>query len=529
MSDLSGSTSFDTSGLTPGAKVAYFLYDDGYTWLARPVSFFLAPSPTSGPSPDGTLALVTTNPTVDSQITFSYSTSTVDSLNWVGLYDNPADGPTDQKYHAGSTVWTRAPLASGTVTLSTAAMSIGTHTAYFLYNDEYSWLAQPVTFTLVAAPPPPPPPHFVTDDFAATPVAPHGTVNQPLAGLWIDTLSPTATYRKTSGASWLKVSATGVVSGTAPTRPSTRPALITVQATDGAGHQASTTVEFTVENRSRQLKTASWNTWDAGTHVDNSAEKDLRTILTEGLDVIGLQETNGMDGKTLAARLGWNFIQTNGDLAIVSRYPLAAGYQPSTAVPALSATVQALGRTVRVWTTHLDETSYGPYSVCFDGLSGTAVRQQELTSTRYHQAQAVLAAMKSDLHHAKKTPVVLLADLASPSPLDWTKATSSGHCGAGALAWPVTTAVASAGLRDSFRITNPNPSTNAGITWSPIQVTNANGKAEPQDRIDYVDFAGGLRVLESHALVTGFPKPLPNVTANSWTSDHAAAVTTFVL
>jgi hypothetical protein len=529
VSDLSGSISFDTSGLTPGAKVAYFLYDDGYTWLARPVSFFLAPSATTGPSADGTLALITTNPTVDSEITFSYSTATVDSLNWVGLYDNPADGPTDQKYHAGSTVWARAPLISGAVTLSTAAMSIGTHTAYFLYNDDYSWLAQPVTFTLVAAPPPPPPPHFVTDDFAATPVAPHRAVNQPLAGLWIDTASATTTYRKTSGDGWLSVSESGVVTGTAPNRPSTHPALITVLATDGAGHQARTTVEVSVEKRSRQLKVASWNTWDAGAHVDSAAEKDLRTILTEGLDVVGLQETNGTDGKNLATRLGWNYSQSDGDLAIISRYPLIAGYQPSSAVPALSATVEALGTTLVVWTSHLDETGYGPYAACFDGQSATAVRQQELASTRYHQAQSVLAAMRSDLRRARSRPVLLLADLASPSPLDWTRATSAAHCGAGALAWPVTAAVSGAGLRDSFRVANPNPSTEPGITWSPIQATNANGEPEPQDRIDYVDFVGALRVVESHALVTGFPKPLPDVTGNSWTSDHAAAVTTFSL
>ena len=50
----------------------------------------------------------------------------------------------------------------------------------------------------------------------------------------------------------------------------------------------------------------------------------------------------------------------------------------------------------------------------------------------------------------------------------------------------------------------------------------------PQNRIDYVDVAGkGLTGIESHPLVTGFPAPLPDVSGNSWTSDHAAVVTTF--
>ncbi len=179
----SGQVTFDSSGLTPGAKVAYFLAKDGYTWLADPVSFFIAPG-SGGPTDDGTLTLTSTDLTVGAPLTFHYTTDTPDApanLNWVGLYDNPADGPTDQTYHAGSTVWSYVSGTSGDVTLDSSAMSVGTHTAYFLYDDGYTWLAKPVTFTLAAAPPPILA-HFASDDFSGGYVHTKAAVRQPLAG-----------------------------------------------------------------------------------------------------------------------------------------------------------------------------------------------------------------------------------------------------------------------------------------------------------------------------------------------------------
>lgn len=35
----SGTVSIPASGLSVGAYVAYYLYNDGYTWLANPVKF----------------------------------------------------------------------------------------------------------------------------------------------------------------------------------------------------------------------------------------------------------------------------------------------------------------------------------------------------------------------------------------------------------------------------------------------------------------------------------------------------------
>lgn len=68
-----------------------------------------------------------------------------------------------------------------------------------------------------------------------------------------------------------------------------------------------------------------------------------------------------------------------------------------------------------------------------------------------------------------------------------------------------------------------------GTTWSPVRPRHEDGGAEPQDRIDQVQYAGPLKVVEAHTLVTGWPRPVPDTAGNGWLSDHAAAVVTFSL
>jgi hypothetical protein len=127
-----------------------------------------------------------------------------------------------------------------------------------------------------------------------------------------------------------------------------------------------------------------------------------------------------------------------------------------------------------------------------------------------------------------RTPVVMLGDLASPSGRDWTRGTSASHCGAGAVDWPVPEVFRRAGLVDSYRTANRDPGTDPGTTWSPVVRTNSNGSAEPQDRIDYVDFSGGLRLASSDTVMVGWPSAT-DPAGNSWASDHAAVVSRFVI
>jgi sugar lactone lactonase YvrE len=159
ITDASGSSSFNTTGWAPGNYVAYFLYANGYTWLAKPVTFTITAA-VGAPTDDGTLTATTDSVEQGAPITFDYAvgeSSAVNSENWVGLYSDPGCGPVNQTYDCGSTTYNWTPDASGATTFSTASLAPGNYIAYFLYDNGYTWLAKPVTFTVTKAKPVPAP------------------------------------------------------------------------------------------------------------------------------------------------------------------------------------------------------------------------------------------------------------------------------------------------------------------------------------------------------------------------------------
>ncbi|AUG80212.1 hypothetical protein CFP65_5514 [Kitasatospora sp. MMS16-BH015] len=456
-----------------------------------------------------------TSPTEGDKLTFHWTTVDADPKNWVGVYDGtrlPGTG--------SSLVWKYTPATSGDVQLDTSALTGGPYTAYLCAKDGYGVLAQSAPFGFqpkpVAARP-----HAAVDALTATRVAPGGVVSVKLAGLWQHGTG-TPGYRRTGGDSWLTVTADGTVTGTAPSAAPAHPAIVTVEIKDPSGVTDTVTVQVPVLDPAAplRLKTASWNLWDAGTHSTDGFEKQLRVILTQGLDVLALQETAGTAAQALATALGWYAYQSPGSLGILSRYPLGSVTAVTGSLPAAAATLQLPGsRSVRFWAAGLDESNYGPYAIQ-DGQSAAQVQTAEGSSTRGRQAAALADAVQAD---AAKGPVILAAALSSPSHLDWTA--TSGHP---TLAWPVTVALQNAGLTDAYRAAHPDPVASPGATWSPTRKVRG-GNAEPQDRIDQVQYAGPLTLVEAHTLATGWPQADPATAANEWPSDTAAAVATFAL
>ena len=97
-------------------------------------------------------------------VTFTYSTPSnyLSTSNWIGFYsggNSPENGPygiweyTQTGTHSlpasGS-----SPVADGTDTFSTAGLAPGTYTVYFLYNDGYAVIGDPVTLQVTPAPNP---------------------------------------------------------------------------------------------------------------------------------------------------------------------------------------------------------------------------------------------------------------------------------------------------------------------------------------------------------------------------------------
>ncbi|MEE1665113.1 hypothetical protein RCR19_06220 [Streptomyces sp. WAC07094] len=520
VSGTSGQTTLDTSGLSGGPYTAYLLAKDGYGVLAKTEPFTFEGAPTGD-----SLELKTTAPFEGDKLSFHWTTDAPDAKNWVGVYDGsrvPGNG--------ASLAWEYTPGASGDITIDTSGLSGGPYTAYLLAKDGYGILARTTPFSF-AVRPVIPRPHAVVDALTTDPQTAGASFSVRLGGLWIrpeGNAAGSATFKRVAGDPWLSVAADGTVSGKAPGFAPRTPGRLVAAVTDSAVGSDTVTVQVPVRaSRDRlRLKVATLNLWDAGTHVDGFLEKQLRLVLTQGLDAVAVQEC-GADGATkLAGALGWQVHQAGG-LGIVSRYPLFGLVAPTAGLPAAAATLHLPGdTTVRLWTAQLDEADYGPYAL-LAGRTGAQVEAAERGTTRYRQTQALVAAMRADI--ASRNPVVLAAGLASPSHHDWTNRTASAHGGVGRVRWPVTEALEQAGLVDAFRDARSNPVKAPGITWSPVRPQREDGGKEPQDRIDQIQYAGRLKVLEAHSLFTGWPRPVPDTSANGWPSDHAAAVATFSL
>ncbi|MBP2707008.1 endonuclease/exonuclease/phosphatase family protein [Microbispora sp. RL4-1S] len=518
----SGEVTLNTSTLIGGPYTAYLLAKDGYGILAQSEPFSFAGSP----SGDSIVLASPAHPLEGDRLTFHWTTEAPDAKNWIGVYDGNR-----QPGNGGSLVWVYTPGASGDTTLDTGGLTGGPYTAYLLAKDGYGVLAKTTPFGF-APRPVTPRPYAAVDAFTTAPQTVGTALSVRLGGLWVrpeGNPDGRAEFTRAEGDAWLSVTADGTVTGTVPARAPKTPGRLLVGVRDSAAGTDTVTVQVPVRQTGDRvpLKIATLNLWDAGTHVAGALEKQIRLVLTQNLDVVALQETGDTGARALADALGWNVHQTTGGLGIVSRHPLGDVVVATAGLPAAAATVRLPGdRTVRLWTAQLDEAGYGPYAL-LAGRTAADVEAAEKLTLRYRQVQALLTAMRGDL--SSGVPVVLAAGLASPSHLDWTSRTASAHGGVRRLRWPVTYELERAKLVDAFREANPNPAKAPGYTWSPVRPERDGGGPEPQDRVDQIQYAGALKVVEAHTLYTGWPRPVPGTAGNGWPSDHAAAVVTFTL
>ncbi|MEA5359128.1 NHL repeat-containing protein [Amycolatopsis sp., V23-08] len=92
----------------------------------------------------GTLTASASSVEAGEQITLTYSTTSANPKNRVGLYPDPVD-----RNHLGSAaLWAYTPAASGTAVFATEGLGAGNFVAFFLADDGCAWLADPVRFTV---------------------------------------------------------------------------------------------------------------------------------------------------------------------------------------------------------------------------------------------------------------------------------------------------------------------------------------------------------------------------------------------
>lgn len=295
---------------------------------------------------------------------------------------------------------------------------------------------------------------------------------------------------------------------------------------------------FAYAEAPRQLRVMTFNSWHEWTHIDGGFSKARKTILAADVDIIGLQESSPAVAQRMADELGWHRAEAGtGSVQILSRYPIEETFTSDglTSDRFIAARIQVSQEPpldVLFCDTHLDYEYYGPYAAYVSGASPEDVLAENAKSQRVPQIRAVLETMKPWIETSDTTPVILTGDFNVPSHLDWTAATATSHGGVGPVPWPESLLVERAGLRDSFRVAHPDPAATPGNTWSTIHKED-----EPQDRIDFIYFAGNrLNVVDSRLYATDVEVTIGKwgtdetpVRANSWPSDHFAVITTFEL
>lgn len=467
----------------------------------------------------------------------TYATDRPAARNWVAVYADPGTAPVDGAYVGPSTVWRYAPGTSGTVEIPLTGLSAGTYVAYYLHDDGYERLAAPVRFRVTDGRPL----RLVADELPLK----NARVGEPyrasVGGLAFGETSGLR-FSAVTAPSWLAVGPDGDLAGTPPATAGARVARATVRATNAAGETDTADVAIDVRPGDAPLvpkvRVLSFNLWHGGTQVRDGREKQLRFLLDRDVDVVGIQENEGVSTAELAKALGWSAYQASEDLGILSRYPIVRrGPSPSESrLPANDALIRLdpeRGTDVAVWNVHLGYTPYGPYDACFGHYPVARLLQREAESGRTAQIQGVMDAMRADLRRSDRTQVLLTGDFNAPSHLDWTSRTA--RCGYGDVPWPTSVAPARAGLTDTFRQVHPDPVTSPGTTWSPIYSTFTGGydhddhvgEPEPLDRIDFVYGKGPWETTSSEAVVAGDPAKIPDHRDNEWTSDHAAVLTEF--
>jgi len=240
-------------------------------------------------------------------------------------------------------------------------------------------------------------------------------------------------------------------------------------------------------------------------------------IVAADADVVGLQEA-ATHTRTLASMLGWHYDER---MHVISRYPLVAPPDGGTLYTFVEVEP---GKVAAIANTHLTATPYGPY-MFRDGATSDEVRAVE-ENVRLPEVQNHVTRLPPLA--AAGIPVFMTADFNSPSHLDWTEATGAVRdvVPEQGFEWPVSSALAAAGFRDSYRVVHPDPVKDPGFTWTAGGPESLK-KGEVYDRIDWVLAMGPASATESHVVREKDGATADDIVVDPYPSDHRSVVSTF--
>ncbi|RQP09477.1 MAG: endonuclease/exonuclease/phosphatase family protein [Microbacteriaceae bacterium] len=505
--DVAGTVTFTISGsrLVPGEYLVYFLALDGYTQLVEPAALTIVEAGAVEPVAS-TLSLAASSARVGESIQVSYTTGAPSNTNWIGIY-RLADGTPDGD--PGSRVWSYAPGTSGTVELALASgvFTAGEYRVFFLANDGYQQLAEPLALTVL---PEPASLAALVAEYRSADARVGDPFRVTVSALFHTTGAEEPSFTLEGAPAWLTVQG-GVASGTPDAAGA---ASVTVLARLG---ELTARAELTIPvvpagaSLGDELTIVSYNAWHQGAQVADGRMKEIRTFLEQGADVVALQESSSAHASELAALLGWSWYGDGGDTTVISRYPLAETVASSAADGVRVVVDAEQNRSVWVLSAHLGYARYGPY-YAQEGRSVEYILSEENVQ-RGPQVRDNIETMAQLAQDYPGVPIVYAGDLNTPSHLDWTEANRDQHGGL-VVPWPVSTELHAAGFVDSYRTVHPDPVADPATSWTPRFLD------EPQDRIDFIYLKGeALRITDS--------RYFHGASMDEWASDHGSFATVF--
>ena len=266
------------------------------------------------------------------------------------------------------------------------------------------------------------------------------------------------------------------------------------------------------------LKIMTFNIMYGGAVID--FDNVIKAINISGADIAGVQEAEG-NIKRIATALKWPYYSAR--LHIVSKLPLINGAEESWVYTLVEIKP---GRVIAVANTHLPSDPYGPECIR-DGWPADSVYalERNLRLSKIKPFSAPLLALK-----AKGIPTFLTGDFNSPSYRDWTPATKDIRFQLKyPMKWPVSVFIENTiGLTDSYRTFFPDPIAKPGLTWTPGVVGTPDKPNETHDRIDFIWYAGNVKVLNSEILGEKISTDV-SMMVTPYPTDHRAVISTFLI
>ncbi|HSL10299.1 MAG TPA: endonuclease/exonuclease/phosphatase family protein [Actinomycetota bacterium] len=261
------------------------------------------------------------------------------------------------------------------------------------------------------------------------------------------------------------------------------------------------------------LDTGGWCTKPRGCHA--ALRQIVRTIEAASPDVVGLQEPIN-NTRWIADRLGWYASPRNH---VISRFPIV---DPPAGRGVYVFVELAPGEVVAVANTHLTSTPYSPYMI----RNGQPRERILAVEERYRLPEVRKHLRILPRLAARGIPVFFTGDFNSPSHHDYTRAYVDARGLPYRVAWPVSTALADVGFRDSYREAHPDPVARPGFTWTPgVPRLRVH---EVHDRIDWVLAAGPSSTVSSQ--IVGEPGGADvDIEVDPYVTDHRGVVSEFAL